>query len=156
MADEEALFTHMQELLDRLPRMQRVGERVRLGRAAAEVAKAAARRDEARRALGRLEESLARTQGLLDAADAAGDARERDRLVRELLFLGDQVGLARGPVNDALYHLGQALQKGGFSDEAQAAAAALQPEELADLEARIASYQEDYNRTLAACWACGQ
>ena len=109
MADEEALFTHMQELLDRLPRMQRVGERVRLGRAAAEVAKAAASRDEARRALGRLEESLARTQGLLDAADAAGDARERDRLVRELLFLGDQVGLARGPVNDTLYHLGQAL-----------------------------------------------
>ena len=153
--DEEAAFAHLQELVEELPAMEALGEKVRRAHAAADVRRVAHELEVARATFARSEAELADARGHLAQAEAAGDAAQADSLRREALFLADRLSLAKGPVNDAEFRLAKLLKREGLASADEAGAHALDPAALAILDARIAAYQQDYRETYALCQGLG-
>ncbi len=153
--DEQAAFSHLQELVDELPAMQELGERVRLAHAAEQAAQAAHALEVARATYARSEGELAEARRQLADAEAAGDDAQVDHLRREVMFLADRLSLAKGPVNDAEFHLAKLLKHEGLASVEDALGHSLAAAALADLDARIAAYQQDYQRTYALCQGFG-
>ena len=153
--DEEAAFAHLQELVDELPAMESLGEKARLAHAADEVGKVAHELETARATFARSEAELADARRHLAQAEAAGDAAQADSLRREVLFLADRLSLAKGPVNDAEFRLAKLLKREGLVSADEAGTHALDPAALAALDARIAAYRDDYQRTYALCQGLG-
>ncbi len=149
--DEEAAFAHLQELVDELPAMEALGEKARLAHAAVEAAGIEHELEAARATFARSEAELAEARRQLADAEAASDAAKADHLRREVLFYADQLSLAKGPVNDAEFRLGKLLRREDLPGADVARAHALDPAALADIDARIAAYQEDYQCTYARC-----
>lgn len=153
--DEEAAFAHLQELVGELPAMEALGEKARLAHAAAEVGRVSHELEVARATFARSEAELADARSQLAQAEAAGDAARADSLRREALFLADRLSLAKGPVNDAEFRLAKLLKREGLASADEAGAHALDPAALAALDARIAAYRDDYQRTYALCQGLG-
>ena len=153
--DEEAAFAHLQELVDELSAMEALGEKARLAHAAVEAAGIEHELEAARATFARSEAELAEARRQLADAEAAGDATKSDHLRREVLFYADQLSLAKGPVNDAEFRLDKLLKHEGLPSAEAARAHALDPAALADIDARIAAYQEDYQRAYARCQELG-
>ena len=147
----DAAFTHLQELLDELPGMQELGERARLARVADEAAALDHELMVARTALALRESDLAEARTQLEAAETAGDVTRADHFRREVLFCADQVALAKGPVNEAEFKIANLLKREGAESLQALQAHALDAAELADLDTRIAAYQDDYQRTYELC-----
>lgn len=144
----DAAFTHLQELLDELPGMQELGEKARLARVADEAAALDHELTVAHATLALRESDLAEARAQLEAA---GDAARADHFRREVLFCADQVALAKGPVNEAEFKIANLLKREGAESLQALQAHALDAAELADLDARIAAYQDDYQRTYELC-----
>ena len=153
--EEEKAFAHLQELVDELPAMQELGERARLAHAAAEVARATHALEATRKTCAHCDAELAEARRRLGDAESADDAAQADHLRREVLFLADRLALAKGPVNDAEFRLGKLLKREGLASVEDALAHALDPAALTSLDARIASYQQDYRETYALCQRLG-
>ena len=149
--DEEAAFALLQELVGELPAMEELGEKARLAHAAAGAADIEHELEVARATFAHSEAELAEARSQLADAESAGDDARADHLRREVLFHADQLALAKGPVNDAEFRLGRLLEREGLPSADAARAHALDPAVLAALDARIAAYQEDYQRTYAVC-----
>ena len=147
----DAAFAHLQELLDELPDMQELGEKARLARVADEAATLDHELMVARTALTLRESDLAEARAQLEAAETAGDATRADHFRREVLFCADQVALAKGPVNEAEFKIANLLKREGAESLQTLRAHALDAAALADLDARIAAYQDDYQRTYELC-----
>ena len=144
----DAAFTHLQELLDELPGMQELGEKARLARVADEAAALDHELTVAHATLALRESDLAEARAQLEAA---GDATRADHFRREVLFYADQVALAKGPVNEAEFKIANLLKREGAESLQALRAHALDAAALADLDARIAAYQDDYQRTYPQC-----
>ena len=147
----DAAFAHLQELLDGLPDMQELAEKARLARVADEAAALDHELTVAQATLALRESDLAEARAQLEAAEAAGDATRADHFRREVLFCADQVALAKGPVNEAEFKIANLLKREGAESLQALRAHALDAAELADLDTRIAAYQDDYQRTYELC-----
>ena len=147
----DAAFAHLQELLDGLPGMQELGEKARLAHVADEAANLNHDLATAHATLALRESDLAEARAQLEAAETAGDATRADHFRREVLFCADQVALAKGPVNEAEFKIANLLKREGAESLQALQAHALDAAELADLDTRIASYQDDYQRTYELC-----
>ena len=147
----DGAFAHLQELLDELPGMQELGEKARLARVADEAAALNHDLATAHATLALRESDLAEARAQLEAAEAAGDATRADHFRREVLFCADQVALAKGPVNEAEFRIGNLLKREHAENLQALQAHALEAVTLADLEARITAYQDDYQRTYELC-----
>ena len=147
----DAAFAHLQELLDGLPGMQELGEKARLAHVADEAATLDRELATAHAALALRESDLAEARTQLEAAETAQDAGRADHFRREVLFYADQVALAKGPVNEAEFRIGNLLRREHAENLQALQAHALETVILADLEARIAAYQDDYQRTYELC-----
>ena len=151
LENTDAAFTHLQELLDELPGMQELGEKARLARVADEAAALNHDLATAHATLALRESDFAEARTQLEAAETAGDATRADHFRREVLFCADQVALAKGPVNEAEFRIGNLLKREHAESLQALQAHALEPDALSDLDARIAAYQDDYQRTYALC-----
>ena len=151
LSSTDAAFSHLQELLDGLPGMQELGEKARLAHAADEAAALDHELTVAHATLALRESDLAEARTQLEAAETAGDATRADHFRREVLFYADQVALAKGPVNEAEFRIGNLLKREGAESLQALQIHALEAATLADLEARIAAYQDDYQRTYELC-----
>ena len=143
LENTDAAFTHLQELLDKLPGMQELGEKARLAHVADEAT--------AHATLVLRESDLAEVRTQLEAAETAQDAGRADHFRREVLFYADQVALAKGPVNEAEFRIGNLLKREHAENLQALQAHALEAVTLADLDARIAAYQDDYQHTYELC-----
>lgn len=171
-ASADAVFAHLQELLEELPHMQELGERARLAHAVQQACRLRHELESARAVLQQCSAELARARAQMDEASAAGDEQAHGRFRREVLFQADQVALAKGPVNDAKFRLANLLEGEGLSgtgrlrdDRGEALCAeelaeaveraqrehGLDADALTALDAQITAYQDDYNRTYEAC-----
>ena len=147
----DAAFAHLQELLDGLPGMQELGEKARLAHVADEAAALDHELAAAYAALALRESDLAEARAQLEAAEAAQDAARADHFRREVLFYADQVALAKGPVNEAEFRIGNLLRREHAENLQVLRSHAREPDALSDLGARIAAYQDDYQRTYELC-----
>lgn len=147
----DAAFAHLQELLDGLPGMQELGEKARLAHVADEAAALDHELATAYAALALRESDLAEARAQLEAAETAQDTARADHFRREVLFYADQVALAKGPVNEAEFRIGNLLKREHAENLQALQAHALEAVTLADLDARIAAYQDDYQRTYELC-----
>ena len=151
LSSTDAAFAHLQELLDGLSGMQELGEKARLAHVADEAANLNHDLVTAHATLALRESDLAEARTQLEAAEAAGDATRADHFRREVLFCADQVALAKGPVNEAEFKIANLLKREGAESLQALQAHALDAAELADLDTRIAAYQDDYQRTYELC-----
>lgn len=151
LSSTDAAFAHLQELLDGLPGMQELGEKARLAHVADEAAALDHELTVAHATLALRESDLAEARAQLEAAEAAGDATRADHFRREVLFCADQVALAKGPVNEVEFKIANLLKREGAESLQALQAHALDAAELADLDTRIAAYQDDYQRTYELC-----
>lgn len=151
LSSTDAAFAHLQELLDGLPGMQELAEKARLAHVADEAAALDHELATAHAALALRESDLAEARTQLEAAETAQDAGRADHFRREVLFYADQVALAKGPVNEAEFRIGNLLRRENAENLQALQAHALEAATLADLDARIAAYQDDYQRTYALC-----
>lgn len=147
----DAAFAHLQELLDGLPGMQELAEKARLAHVADEAAALDHELVVARATFALRESDLAEARTQLEAAEAAQDAGRADHFRREVLFCADQLALAKGPVNEAEFRIGNLLKREHAENLQALQAHALEAVTLADLDARIAAYQDDYQRTYELC-----
>lgn len=151
LSSTDAAFAHLQELLDGLPGMQELGEKARLAHVADEAAALDHELAVARATFALRESDLAEARTQLEVAETAQDAGRADHFRREVLFYADQVALAKGPVNEAEFKIANLLKREGAESLQALQTHALDAAELADLDARIAAYQDDYQRTYALC-----
>ena len=151
LENTDAAFTHLQELLDGLPGMQELGEKARLARVADEAAALNHELAVARATFALRESDLAEARKQLEAAEAAQDAGRAYHFRREVLFYADQVALAKGPINEAEFRIGNLLRREHAENLQALQAHALEAAVLADFDARIAAYQDDYQRTYELC-----
>ena len=151
LSSTDAAFTHLQELLDELPGMQELGEKARLARVADEAAALNHELVVARATFALRESDLAEARTQLETAETAQDTGRADHFRREVLFYADQVALAKGPVNEAEFRIANLLKREGAESLQALQAHALEADALSDLDARIAAYQDDYQRTYALC-----
>ena len=151
LSSTDAAFAHLQELLDGLPGMQELAEKARSAHVADEAAALDHELATAHAALALRESDLAEARTQLEAAETAQDTGRADHFRREVLFYADQVALAKGPVNEAEFRIGNLLRREHAENLQALQAHALEAATLADLEARIAAYQDDYQRTYALC-----
>ena len=154
--DADKAFEHLQQLVDALPQMKELGERVRLGRAAEQAALFSHDAERAQAALAQCEDGLAAARAAYDQAVQSGDAQAAEVQSHEVLFWADQVALAKGPVNDAAFHMQKLLSREGLKSAEEALTHAMSADELATLDAQIASYQADYQQTLTLCQELGE
>ena len=143
----DAAFAHLQELLDGLPGMQELAEKARLARVADEAAALNHELAVARATFALRESDLAEARTQLEAAETAQDVARADHFRREVLFYADQVALAKGPINEAEFRIGNLLRREHAENLQALQIHALEAAALADLEARIAAYQDDYQHT---------
>ena len=61
------------------------------------------------------------------------------------------MALAKGPVNEAEFKIGNLLKRENAESLQALQTHALDAAELADLDTRIAAYQDDYQRTYELC-----
>lgn len=151
LENTDAAFTHLQELLDGLPGMQELAEKARLAHVADEAATLDHELATARAALALRESDLAEARAQLEAAETAQDAARADHFRREVLFYADQVALAKGPVNEAEFRICNLLKREHAENLQALQAHALEVDVLSGLDARIAAYQDDYQRTYELC-----
>ena len=151
LSSTDAAFAHLQELLDELPGMQELGEKARLAHVADEAAALDHELTVAHATLALRESDLAEARTQLEAAETAGDVTRADHFRREVLFCADQVALAKGPVNEAEFKIGNLLKRENAESLQALQTHALDAAELADLDTRIAAYQDDYQRTYELC-----
>lgn len=151
LSSTDAAFTHLQELLDELPGMQELGEKARLARVADEAAALNHDLATAHAALALRESDLAEARTQLEAAETAQDTARADHFRREVLFYADQVALAKGPINEAEFRIVNLLKREHAENLQALQIHALEADALSDLDARIAAYQDDYQRTYALC-----
>lgn len=151
LENTDAAFTHLQELLDGLPGMQELAEKARLAHVADEAAALDHELATAHAALALRESDLAEARAQLEAAETAQDAARADHFRREVLFYADQVALAKGPVNEAEFRICNLLKREHAENLQALQAHALEVDVLSDLDARIAAYQDDYQRTYELC-----
>ena len=148
LSSTDAAFAHLQELIDGLPGMQELGEKARLAHVADEAATFDHELTVAHATLALRESDLAEARAQLETA---GDATRADHFRREVLFYADQVALAKGPVNEAEFKIANLLKREHAESLQALRAHALDAAELADLDTRIAAYQDDYQRTYELC-----
>lgn len=149
--DEDALFDHMQELLDGLPAMEEKGRRFAFARSAEEVLGAASRHKGQKATLDRIDAASEEHVRAREEALAAGD-EEREKVEREqILLLGNQRGVRFGAEQSALRELNRIMEGSPFKSVDEAEAASLPKEELRALGSEIESFQRDYAETLEAC-----
>ena len=151
LENTDAAFAHLQELLDGLPGMQELAEKARSAHVADEAAAHDHELATAHAALALRESDLAEARTQLRAAETAQDAGRADHFRREVLFYADQVALAKGPVNEAEFRIGNLLKREHAENLQVLRSHALEPDALSDLGARIAAYQDDYQRTYELC-----
>lgn len=151
LENTDAAFAHLQELLDGLPGMQELGEKARLAHVADEAAALDHELTVAHASLALRESDLAEARAQLETAETAQDAGRADHFRREVLFYADQVALAKGPVNEAEFRIGNLLRRENAENLQALQVHALEAATLADLEARIAAYQDDYQHTYELC-----
>ena len=145
----DALFSHLQELMEQLPQMQEIGARLARSDLALQVVQADRERITCEAEYGRVVRMVHDAGEKLAAAQEAGDAAEG--LVHEYVYLSNQRSLHEGPAANSRAALEEALAKAGMADVEEARAALLSDEEAQALRARIKDYQDEYARTLAAC-----
>ena len=149
--DASAAFAHLQELLDGLPGMQELAEKARLAHVADEAAALDHELATAHAALALRESDLAEARAQLEAAETAQNTARADHFRREVLFYADQVALAKGPINEAEFRIGNLLKREHAENLQALQIHALEADALSDLDARIAAYQDDYQRTYELC-----
>lgn len=149
--EEDALFAHLGELVDRLPQMQKAQARLDRIRAAEKVLRCEQEHQTCAAMLAMANEALAKAQAALEDASKSDATAEQAR--REVMFRASERGFRIGPEQNARLALERALADGPFADvaEARTAAAEMTPGEQAALREEIASYQQDYADTLARC-----
>lgn len=173
---EEALFRHLEDLVDSLPDMEARSARLAKARAAASIeglirAKLTADAElaEADKLVEQAEERLLRATSPLAAGDdgesvstqtSEPESSEIDEAIHsaqeQVLHAGLLRGMRIGPANNAAAELAEALENSPFETVEEARAAMISPEEIALIEQQIADYQRDYNETLAACQSAEQ
>lgn len=156
--DTDAAFAHLEELLDRLPAMQKQGARLAQAHAAERIARLANERETHASLLADAEERLRAAEDALARVSAAGateaGARDRgaaDEARRAVLQAASWRGFRIGPCQNADRALREALERGPFRTVSDARAACLSAADRAALEADVAAYQRDYAETLARC-----
>lgn len=151
--ESDALFAHMQELVDALPAMEKKGRALARARAAEEVEKNRRYHEGLVKECGRIQEEFEAHVKAHEAARAAGDATSEESERYAVLNFGNQKAFREGAVASALRALNHALEQGGFATAEEARAALLDKDALAALVADVEAFQKDYAETLAACQA---
>ena len=153
MTEENALFAHLEELVDALPEMQKKGDALAKARAAAEVAKRAhyvqGQQNELDGILAAMDEHARAREEALAAGDAEREQKERALVLQ----YGNERGIRKGATESARRALEKVLVAGGFATEAEAKAAELADDALQALAREVEAFQADYAETLAACQA---
>ncbi len=152
--DEDALFAHLEELMGKLPQMEREGERLAKARGARLALEEERSLRAARILLSDLEaseqEATARVERLKEQGASEEDIVQAQR---EMLYWAAQKGFRVAPVQNGEKALAEALERCGCSTVGEAAELALPDDGFAALERSVESFQRDYAETLAACEA---
>ncbi|HJF66280.1 MAG TPA: DNA repair protein Rad50 [Slackia equolifaciens] len=151
--EADALFAHMEELVDALPAMEAEGERLARARAAREVARLERYRKGQEKELQFIQKKFDEQMAIERAAKESGDDAAEENARYNALNLGNQKSIRYGAEQNAALKVKEALQTGGFSDLDEAHAAELDDDEFAALEQKVEEYRSDYSDTLAACQA---
>ena len=152
-SEADALFVHMQELVDALPAMEEKGSRLARARAAREVARLERYRKGQENELKHIQENFDAQLEMERAAKEAGDD-EAERMARcNVLGLGNQKSIRYGAEMNAAYKVKEALAAGGFADLEEAREAELEDADFSSLEQEVEAFKEDYAQTLSACQA---
>lgn len=153
-AARDDVFAHLEELLDRLPAMQKRGARLARARAAREALEVARRLESARKELADLDARMNASAEAAQRARAAGQTAEEVELAeRDRLYFATQRGFRVGPVKNGEKALEDALAAGPFDSLDEAREARLDDDTFEQLVTDVAAYQADYAATLAACEA---
>lgn len=150
-SEVDALFDHMQELVDALPGMEEESRKAVRARSAENVIRFERYRKAQEKTLSQLQERLdahvAARQEALDAGDSEREESER----MKALELGNERGFLLGAVEGSRHEAKKALEESEFESVEEAEAATMPQEELTALEAKLDEFQNDYATTLAAC-----
>lgn len=147
----DALFDHMQELMDALPAMEEKGERLAKARAAREVLRLERYRQGQENELCHIQDKFNEQVALEHEAKAAGDDEKEKSARSKVLNLGNQMAVRRGAEANARRKVEDALAQSNFSKIDDTHEATLEDEEFFALEKEIESFKSDYASTLAAC-----
>lgn len=149
--EANALFLHMQELMDLLPKMEEKGACLSRARAAREAMRLERYRKGQENELRHIQEDFDTQIDAARAAKGIGD-EDAERAARlNALSLGNAKGIRYGAEQNAAYKVKKALEAGGFADLDAARAASMEEEDFAALEDEVESFKADYAETLAAC-----
>ena len=151
--DENALFEHLQELVDMLPHMQEKGERLAKARSAREVARLERYHKGQENELRSVQKEFEAQLDAEEAAKAAGDSDAQVRARYNVLNLGNQLGIRRGAEADAVRKVDKALFVAGFASVEEAERFDLDDAAFSELEQEVESFKADYAKTLEACQA---
>ncbi len=147
----DALFAHLQELVDALPTMEEKGGRLAKARAAREVLRLERYRKGQENELRHIQENFDAQMAIEREAKAAGDGAREENARYNVLLFGNQRGIRQGAEANARRKVDDALDEGGFSDMEEARKAALPDEDFSALEQEVESFKADYAETLQAC-----
>ena len=148
---DEALFSHMQELLDILPEMQEKGTIFHLALEARELYKLKSRYDSERSFLEEAEEEMRQANSAASEDWAKGDKERSLQHQRIATYHEAMRGFRIGPCQNSQIAYEKTLAESPFSDEEDWLVALLSEEEFSSLDDQIKAYQEDYAQTLEAC-----
>ena len=147
----DVLFSHMQDLMDVLPAMEKRGECLAKARAAREALRLERYRQGQEHELCHIQDKFNEQVALEHEAKAAGDDEKEKTARCKVLNLGNQMSVRRGAEAHARRNLEEALVQSGFSNIDDARTAALEDGAFSALEEEIESFKADYASTLAAC-----
>ena len=151
-AQIDALFAHMQELVEQLPQMEELSQQLRVLIAADHVVRFDRAAKNWEMMLSYVDAQIEDAQARLAQAEAAGaDQQLIDDIKREILAHGQTRGLRVGPLQKARADLERGLRDGGFATPEEATAIVRPREELIEMSSRLTAFQQDYAATLAAC-----
>jgi len=151
-AQVDALFAHMQELVEQVPQMEELSQQLKRLIAADHVVRFDRAVKNWELMLAQVDAQIADARARLEAAEATGEDSQRiDDLKREILAHGQTRGMRVGPLQNARADLERAMGNGGFADPAEAVAIARPREELVEMSSRLTAFRQDYAATFQAC-----
>lgn len=151
--EADALFAHMEELVDALPAMEAEGDKLARARAAREVARLERYRKGQENELRYIQKKFDEQMAIERAAKESGDDATEENARYNALNLGNQKSIRYGAEQNAAFKVKEALESGGFANLDEARAAELDDDEFVALEQKVEEYRTDYSETLAACQA---
>ena len=147
MEEADAVFAHLQELMDQIPEMEALGARLDAARAAQAVLDAESHRVGQVNQEAQIKSYVDGYMAEREEALAKGDVDAELAAREAALQCGNMLAIRRGAREDAERKLTAALETGGFASVDVARESVLPADELERETERLRAFQADYAET---------